>query len=430
MLISVLLLVLSVLPAAAFAEEGGQAGDDGGGEPDDTDTGGDPNGNGGEDGREEPTEAPAAPVVTQEPTQAPTEAPTEAPTPETTPAPTEEPGSVNLNMYVFTTSDAPAAGYSVNIDGAAAQTNAQGLAQFAELSVGDHRVRITSPDGLECTGRIYMSRGPSTVVTDQAMGGTYGLSIASGQHEVYMVVTFEPDEALLIRTVSNVVPALPEQAAAAEEPITESDIEYPAKTVTTTWLTQDGTGLSGLRLSVEGGGLSDTISVDSRGQAVLHNVPYGSYAVTALLNDSPVAQFTLTMNPAQTTAILANSPPEFIVNSSVHAQRLFLEFRQAGETLVLTGASDSPIGGMNSLLIGVLVIAAIAAAAIVLIVIARRRKKTRTAARMRPTAVRPSAPGPEEHDSLYEAEQSGVKRTGGANKFNVDASSYDDRSRM
>lgn len=426
-MISVLVLILAVLPGAAFAEEGGLAGDDETMIPDDAGTAAEP-----DDSAEEmpATQAPAAADPVQESVSVPTTEPTEAPaTAEPTPAPTETPGDVNLNIYVFTSGDAPAAGYSVNIDGWTEQTNTQGLAQFAGLSVADHRVRIISPDGSECTGRLYMSRGSDTVVTDQAMGGTYGLTIARGQHDVYMVATFAPDEALFIRTVSNVVPALPEQAAAAEQPVTESDIEYPAKTVTTTWLSEDGTGLSGLKLNVEGNGLSDTISVDSRGQAVLHNVPYGTYGMTALLNDTPVAQFSLTMNPAQTTAILANSAPEFIVNSSVHAERLFLEFRQAGQTIVLTGASDSPIGGMNSLLIGILVIAAIVVAAIVLIIIARRRKRRRAAARMNPTAVRPAAPRPEEYDSLSEAEQSGVRRTGGANKFNVDGS-YDDRSRM
>lgn len=433
------LALVCILPVCALAEEGTQpeeGPEEGGEEPGGEEPAQDP-GQDQEPAQEEEPQEPEpfdpetdlTPVPTTEPTPEETPEPaTEAPTP----APTEDAGSVNLGIYVFTPQDTPAAGCTVTIGGYSQSTNAQGLARFENLPVAEYQVSVSGPDG-QSPGRWYMSRGSSTVLTDQAMGGTYGMNIASGQHDVYMVVTYLPEEALEIRSLSNSLPSLP--AAAAPEPVATEDIEYPAKTVTATFVTEDGAGIPSLGLAVEGNGLSENVTTDARGQVTLRNVPFGSYSVIASMDGTPVAQFSLTMNPALQTAIIMNSAPDFSVDSSVHEQRLFLEFRQAGTTLLLTGASDSPIGGMNSIFLGIAVIAAVIIATIVILLIARKKKRAKR------TAPAPKPAGPTiktnrkyheqsiapEDDSLRDV-QDGVKRTGGANKFNAD--SFDDRSRM
>lgn len=365
-----------------------------------------------------PTQAPAA-----EATAAPPEPATPTPTEEPTPIQTEEQGTVNLTLYTFTDSDAPASGYSVSLGGYTQTSNDEGLVQFQNLPVGEYGVRISAPNGTQCTGRIYMSRGSATVLTEQAMGGTYGMNIQRGQHDIYMITTFVPDGQLYIRSLSNTVPSLPAQAV--PEPVASEEIRYGEKTVTAVFYTEAGSPIPGLSLNVEGEGLSVNVETDSRGQVVLRRVPYGACTVTASIDGVPQAQFSLTMNPAQRTAIIANSAPAFVVDSSVQAQNLYLEFRQAGDTLLLTGASDEPVGGINSLLIGVLVVAGLAIVTIVLLVIARKRRRRSRTPRVKQT-VRTSTRNSQ--SDAAQGQEDGVRRTGGANKF--DSNSFDDRSRL
>ena len=424
-LLVVVLLCSMQLGFAAYAE-GDDAADDDAGD-------GDAGGADGQDPDEVMPGQPEVPVPIPdpEPTPVPTDPPadpTQAPAEEEpTPIQTEEQGDVNLTLYTFTDSDTPASGYSVTLGGYSQTADSQGLVQFRNLPIGEYPVRITSPDGSACSGRLYMSRGSATVLTEQAMGGTYGMNIQRGQRDVYMVTTFVPDGALFIRSLTNTMPSLPEQAA--PEPVKSEDIRYGEKTVTATFSTEDGTPVAGLALHVEAEGFTEDVTTDSRGQAVLRNMPYGACTITATLMEAPLGQFTLTMNPAQRTAILSNSMPAFVVDSSVTAKTLYLEFRQAGDTIVLTSASDEPIGGMNSLLIGVLVVGGIAAATIVLLVVARKKRRSRKA-RMRPTVrtnVRRGAQQ-DESDGVNDASDPQVRLTGGTNKFHDN--SFDDRSRM
>lgn len=381
---------------------------------------------GGEPSAEEPaTAAPAAEETSapQTPTPAPTAPPaTEAPA---TAAPTEAPGTVNLHLYVYTASDAPAGGYTVQVGSSRTTTGADGLANFSGLPVAQQTVAITSPDGQTCQGKLYMARASSTRITDQAMGGTYGVDIARGQNELYLLTTFEPDGALLIRSATNSQPALPAPAP-TEAPVSQ---EAPAAVaLTATFLDPDGKGIAGMPIaaapdasqSLEG-------STDAAGQISLPAVPLGHYTVTAQVPGAAADSFDLTLQPSAVTGIAGNVGKNMTVNVSAAATHLYLQFDYTSAGFVLSAASQSPIssGGTNSMLIGMIAVAVIIIAAIILITVLRRRKKRAAAAPAASsgTYVPQRKINYDPNAERLKTADDRPKRTGGANKF-------DDRSKL
>lgn len=390
---------------------------------------------------EEPSGAEITEVPTAEATQEPTPEPavsepvtlvpatpipaTAVPaTPEPTPTPTmppatEAPGTVNLHMFIYTSADTPAAGYTVQMDNASVTTDASGQADFPNLTVSQHGVQITSPDGSQSVGRLYMSRSGSTRLTDQAMGGTYGVDVERGIGELYMLITFVPGEAMTIRTLSNSPPALPEPEPA--QPTPSLNLEQSVKALTATFLDEEGQPLADLAVQVTAyDGTTLENSTDARGQITIPQVPYGRYTVAVAADGADTARFDLTLQAAATTGIAQNAGTNFVVNSSTTAKHLYLEFRRAGSLFTLTEASDAPIGGISSMMLGIIVVSAVVVILVVVLVL-RHRKKKKTVAGPPPrrTNYNPTASS-DDDDSLREDLP---RRTGGANKF-------DDRSRM
>lgn len=371
------------------------------------------------------TEAPVVPlpvvpqpVVTEAPATAP---PTAAPA---TAARTEAPGTVNLRMYVYTTAGAPAAGYAVSLSSAQTTTNSEGLANFSSLPVAQQQVAITAPDGSTCTGRLYLSRSGATGVTDQAMGGTYGVDIARGLSDLYMVVTFEPGGPLTIRTLSESAPALPTSAPAASQAgaaAATTAANYPVKSLTATFVDRDGRPIPGLRVGITAESAAEAeLSTDSAGSISIPSAPYGHYRVSTTTTDGQTGQFDLTINPALRTGVAENTGANMVVDAATTANHLYLRFTQAGAGFVLTDASDSPIGGANPVLIGVVVVAAIAVILIVVVILLRRRNGMR---RGTVTTMQVKSQRKINYDPSAPSDAKPRRTTGGANKF-------DDRSKM
>lgn len=370
----------------------------------------------------EPTLAPA----TEEPTPAPP-VPTATPVPVTaapTPIPTEAAGTVDLRLYVFTASGEPASGYTVSLSSGQASTDSQGLATFRNLPVAQQSVTITSPGGDSCTGRLYMSRSGSTGITDQAMGGTYGVDVARGSSDLYMVVTFDPGGPLNIRSLSNSQPALPTpqpQTAAPSAPTAEvSAVSYQVKALTATFLDGDRKPLSGLTVAITADdGTTAQLRTDGSGSVSVPSAPYGHYAIAVTDGAGLDSRFDLTINPAVRTGVSQNAGSSMVVDAATTANHLYLQFVQTPGGFTLTDAQDSPIGGADALVVGIIVVAIAVAVVIILIVLIRRRNRRRrgTVTTMQVKSQRkvnydPSAPPGTQ-----------PKRTGGANKF-------DDRSKM
>lgn len=377
----------------------------------------------------------AAEPATAPPTEAPPTAPPAAPTPvitsapptqaPATPVPTEAPGNVNVYFYVYTSEDAPAAGYTVQVGSSKTTTGADGLATFSGISVAQQAVTITAPDNTVCTGRLYMSRAASTRITDQAMGGTYGVDIARGQNELYFLTTFVPDGALLIRSATNSQPVLPQPAATAapSEPADEAQV----LALTATFLDSENKGISGMHLTaVTDAGQPLEAVTGTNGQIDLPQVPYGHYAVAAEIPGAPADSFDLTIQPGTVTGIAGNAGRNMIVTAAPAVKHLYLQFTRTAAGFVLSEASDSPItSGMNSVIVGIIAVAAIAAAGIIVIVVLRRKKKKKAA--VPPSAGTPYTPQRKINydpstERLHTADEQ-PKRTGGANKF-------DDRSKL
>lgn len=414
-LLAAVLLLTLCLPAFAAAEAGREA-------PDDPETA-------------EPSEVVEVPV--QEPTiplpvvpqPVVTEAPQTTVAPAATPAaatpvPTEAAGTVNLHMYVYTASGAPAAGYSVSLSSGQATTGRDGLATFSNLPVTQQSVTITSPDGSTCTGRLYMSRSGSTGVTDQAMGGTYGVDVARDRSDLYMVVTFEPEGSLNIRTLSSSPPALPTQAAteAPSGAAAATAASYGVKALTATFLDAEGKPISGMRVGITADdGTTVQLTTDSSGSVSVPSAPYGHYIVAAVQAEGQTSQFDLTINPALRTGVSQNAGTNMIVDAAQSANHLYLQFTWTATGFVLTEASDSPIGtGADPMLVGIIVIAVAAVVLILVIVLVRRRNRARRG------SVTTMQVGPQRkvnYDPSAPADQQPRRTTGGANKF-------DDRSKM
>lgn len=388
-----------------------------------------------DDSYEEPvaTEPPAqtAPMATEQPVVPLPGTPEETAPPATEAPATPEPvaqsgGSVDVTIYTLTPAGAAASGYTVAMDQSTQTADAQGMVRFPGVNIGQHEVTISSPDGDRSVGRLYMSRGGSTVLTDKAMGGTYGMNIAEGQSDIYLVITFVPGEGMDIDMLSNTPPAIP-QAEPSAAPVT--DIQHPAKTIVATFLGEDNSSLANLTLTARSGGtvVGNTVT-DSRGQATLREVPYGTYDIAASGSGLDTS-FELTILPAATTGVRQNAGTNFVVGAAADAATLYLQFQQVGDTLVLTDAGDSPIGGISPMLLGIIIVAGAAVAIVVLIVLAKKRRtrsrRTGGAASPREEPARDAYYGTELPDEdPYEPEPAQpVRRTGGANK-------YHDRQRM
>ncbi|MBD5559849.1 MAG: hypothetical protein HDQ87_05760 [Clostridia bacterium] len=387
------------------------------------------------------TEAPQPflplPVVTQAPaTQAPAPTlviPTPAPaTPASTVAmPAETAGSVNLHLYVYQTDGTPAAGYTAVFGSMRAVTNAGGLAEFSSLPVSQQAVTITAPSGTASTGRLYLSRSNVTGVTDQAMGGTYGVDVARGLNDLYMLVIYEPDSALNIRTVSNSQPSLPtpvpalatETAQSASASPAISGEAYQSRPVTATFLDAEEQPIAGMQVAITAAdGTNAALSTDSSGSIQIPNAPYGHYSVSTAAAGFEPYTFGLTIAPGVRTAVTRANGPEMEVTASTTGSHLYLQFTQSPAGLVLSEASDSPIrADMTGLIVGIIVVVAVVVIVIIAVVRYTKRRNERRGARSA-TVQAPVRKVNYDPSGSQGADQA-PRRTGGTNKF-------DDRSKM
>lgn len=393
------------------------------------------------EGAPESAEAPATAPPEEPATAPPATAPPATPAPATpppatappmTPEPTEAPGTVNLHLFVYTTDGTPAAGYRVSMGDSSGMTSSSGQVNFPNLAVAQQRVQITSPGGESCVGRLYMSRSGSTGVTDQAMGGTYGVDVARGQSELYMVVTFVPGEAMDIRAVSDSQPALPTQqpapaaaetAAAATEAPSASETVFQVKALTATFVDAEGQAISGMQVGVTGqDGTTAALSTNAAGAISVPNAPYGTYMVSAAPPGAAAASFALTINPGIRTAVVQNTGEQMIVEAATTADHLYLQFTQTAAGFVLSEASDTPIGGdMTALVVGIIVVVAVVI--IVMLVVVHLRRRSQRQGKTTTMPVRPQRKVNYDPSQTGSAEGTQPRRTGGANKF-------DDRYKM
>lgn len=348
-----------------------------------------------------------------------TEAPTAAPA---VPAPTEAAGTVNLRMYVYTAAGTPAAGYQVALSSAQTVTGSDGLASFSGLPVAQQAVTITSPEGSTCTGRLYMSRSGSTGVTDQALGGTYGVDVARDRSDLYMVVTFEPGGSLSIRTISNSPPALPTQETtqpAVSAAATAAG--YPVKALSAAFVDRSGDPVAGLRVGIRADdGTTAELTTDAAGTISVPSAPYGHYVLTTADAAGQDSELDLTINPAARTGVSQNAGTNMVVDAATNTNHLYLRFTQSATGFVLTEASDSPIGGISAAMIGFIVVAAAAAVIIVVVILLRRRRRLH---RGQVTTMQVKSQRKINYDPAAPPETQPRRTTGGANKF-------DDRSKM
>jgi flagellar basal body-associated protein FliL len=345
-----------------------------------------------------PAEQPTAPV--EQPTEPPPEAPTQAPA--DTPAPTEEAGSVDLAIYVYD-NGAAAEGYTVQIDQTKQVTDSAGKVSFPSLTVEKHDISVTSKDGKQSSGLLYMSRGGSTAVTDQAMGGTYGVDVARGAGNLYMVVDFSPGAALQIESLTDTQPSLPSPSSGATQTsggsLSTENVED--KKVTASFVDEKGDAVSGLDVvfGIEGGPQA-TLTTNSKG---IINVPAFAYG-TIKLSFNDMDTLTLNMRKGVQTSLVGSDGNTYDISVAAGAKNLYLGFERSGGSFVLKEVSEEAQAGMSPVLLGIIVVVIVVV--VVIVIVAARRNSRR---------------------KYYERSESPVgpqpRRTGGANKF-------DDRSRM
>lgn len=360
-----------------------------------------------------PTQAPT-PEPTQKPTKAPeptktvapTAEPTQAPTAEPTQAPAPEAGNVDITFTCYVGGKA-AAGYTMQLGNSTQAADSYGRVTFDGVSVAQQDIKLTDPNGNSSVGVLYLSRGSSTVMTDQAMGGKYGVNIASGVSKIYMDAVFNKGEAIGIKNLSESEPPKPDpvetEASALPSQTAGADGTYETKRLTATFQDADGKAIGGLEVVVMPDGGSETHDVaDGSGKVLLLDFAYGS----STWQFTDYSSFTLNMRKGVQTTLINGTDGAFEASVSPRAQQVYLTFKQNGDAFELVEVSESA-GGMS---IGVLVLIIVIVVVVVIVTIVMVRKNRQKAYAMKnaPKTAGPVAPS---------------KRTGGANKF-------DDRSRM
>ncbi len=371
-----------------------------------------------------PTQKPTAtPTPTQKPTQTPTQEPTQEPTQTPTQAPSEDSGNetVNVTLYVYS-GGAAASGYTVKLDTVSQKTNKEGMVSYPDVTVEDHKITITNPEGKQSVGMMYLSRGNSTEIQNVAMGGKYEISVANGAHNLYASVVFVADEAIEITSVGeSKTPAPVATATASTSPV-------GAMKITADFVDSAGKPVTGLGIGVsQDGGTPVMGMVDSKGRFVLNQGGLGNFLwgiLPANMSEDQAISVDTEIQQGATTKIVSSDGSSYVVQTPGTTKELYMKFEQSGNGYVLKEVLDKVPGGIDSLTLGIIMFIVIIVVVIVILVVVRHNRKKKRAAQK-------SADEPRGREREFElekedepfAEAPRPKQTGGANKMG-------DRSRM
>ncbi len=369
-----------------------------------------------------PTQAPPTQTPTQKPTQEPTQAPTQSPAPSPSPSPSEDDAQnyVNVTMYIYDNGTV-ASGYTVAISNLSQTTNKDGMVSFPEVPVSEHNVTITNKDGKQSVGRITLSRGDTTAIQDVAMGGKYGISVANGARNLYMSVLFAAEQALQITAVDEVKTPAPEATATATPTVTGA-IKFTAD-----FVDPAGKAVSGIGVLVKQGenALGQGMT-DAKGRFVLNQGGIGSYQWGLMPAGGALEQasiLSIEVQQGATTKIVAAEGDVYVVQTPGTTKDLYFKFEQNGNAFTLKEVADKVPGGIDSLTLGIIMVAVIIVVVIVIIVVLKHnKKKKRNIDKMMNEPRGREREFELEHDDTQEVHEQ-PKQTGGANKMG-------DRSRM
>ncbi|MEA5004018.1 MAG: carboxypeptidase-like regulatory domain-containing protein [Christensenella sp.] len=377
----------------------------------------------------EPTQT-ATPTPTQKPTQKPTPTPTPTATPTPTQAPTQEPApsaseaqDINLTIYVYTQEGKPAEGYSVIIDKSSQTANKDGMVSFPGVTVETHNISVKDASGKLSTGMLYLSRGNTTGITEQAMGGKYSISVGQDVTNVYLGATYVPEEAVQIYSAGTSRPNPPE--------VTATTTPIPATgsfNVTASFKDSADKAVTGAAVTVVESELpTPAVGVtDGSGKFVFNNAAFKTYVWTILAPGATEDSATV-MNiefRQGTQAKIAETTGEgYVVEMPSTAKDLYMDFKQdASGKFVLDKVSDQAPSGISSMLVGIIAMIVIIVIVVIIIVVVNRNRKKKRTYQAKQNEFRGREKDFEEPKEEFK-EPEGPKRTGGTNKF-------DDRSRF
>ena len=381
----------------------------------------------------EPTASPT-PTPTPTPTSSPTPTPTSTPKPTASPTPTPTPSQseeptpspsegqdINLTLYVYTQDGQSADGYTVIIDKSSQTANKDGMVTFPGVTVETHNISVKDSSGKLSTGMLYLSRGNTTGITDQAMGGKYSISVGQDVTNVYLGVIYVPEEALQVYSAGTSKPNPPE-AAATPTPAAGSF------NITANFKDAEGKAVAGVAVTVTQSELpTPAVGVsDTSGKFVFNGAGFTTYAWTMLTQgaaEDSATVMNIEFRQGTQAKIAEETDGGYVVELPSAAKDLYMDFKQdASGRFVLDKVSDKAESGISSMLLGIIIMIVIIVVVVIIIVVVSRNRKKKKIYQAKQNEFRGREKDFEDPNVNVNGQES-PKRTGGANKF-------DDRSRF